>query len=172
LSWVPDELDPESDQIREVYAIAGLALYCAQVLEHGLANLVVVAQIGSEIRSLEAMDERWSELFGLTMGRQLQEVLRIAEFSTDEIEQLSQALQSRNFLAHDFFRERAEDLLSFAGRNRMLNELRELRRQFEDADALLEPRVDKVATRLGITREVRKKEVEKTLREHRDPPSH
>lgn len=168
MSWIPQELDPESDQIREVYAYAGAALYFAQVLEHGLANLVVVTQIGSEIRSLDALDARWEELFGLTMGRQLREALKIAEFSSDEIEQLEEALKSRNFLAHDFFRERAKELLSIAGRNKLLNELREMRQQFEDADALLEPRTDKLSTRLGVTREMRAQEVEKLLREHGD----
>jgi hypothetical protein len=168
MNWVPEDLDAEADQIREVYARAGLALYGAQVLERGLANLVVVAQIGSEIRTLEALDARWEEVFGLTMGRQLREALNVAEFSPGEIEQLHDALKSRNFLAHDYFWDRADELLSVAGRNRMLDELKKLRQRFEDADGLLEPRIDKLSTRLGITREMRRQEVEKLLREHGD----
>jgi hypothetical protein len=114
------------------------------------------------------MDERWAELFGSTMGQQLHEALRVAEFSGAEIEQFKQALKTRNFLAHNFFRERAEELLSFAGRNRLIDELKEMQGRFSDADALLEPRVDQYASRHGITLEVRQAEIEKMLAEHGD----
>lgn len=35
-TWVPEELDLESDHVRQVYAKYGAAMYFAQVLEHAL----------------------------------------------------------------------------------------------------------------------------------------
>lgn len=40
-----DELDEESAEIRDLYAEAGVALYLAQVLEHGIVNILVLADM-------------------------------------------------------------------------------------------------------------------------------
>jgi len=81
--WTPEELDPESDQIRQVYAMYGAAMYFAQVLEHGLANFVVASRASQGLKSRDAADALWDELFSSTMGQQLREAL--AEARLDEV---------------------------------------------------------------------------------------
>jgi hypothetical protein len=151
--WTPEHLDPESDQIRQVYAKYGLAMYLAQVLEHGLANLVVATQLGSSVKSSEAMEELWKELFALTMGTQMKRVLKEARLSASQVARLQRALRTRNFLAHHYFRERAAQFLSFSGRNEMLDELETMQAELREADKELEPLTFSLFTRWGITQE-------------------
>lgn len=168
MSWAPTELDPRSDQIREVFAHYGSAMYHAQVLEHGLANFVVASQIGSRLKTTEAIEALWEEMLGQTMGRQLEGALKAAEFEDAEIEQLRRALRTRNFLAHDYFKERAEHLLSFAGRSEMIGELERMRRELEAADEVLEPRTRTMLERWGVTHEVIAAELTRVRKEHDD----
>jgi hypothetical protein len=163
--WSPEYLDPESDQIRQVYAKYGLAMYLAQVLEHGLANLVVASQLGSSVRSNEAMQALWDELFGLTMGAQMKRVLKDARLSAAQIARLQGALRTRNFLAHDYFRERAAQFLSFSGRSEMIDELETMQAELRAADEELEPLTFSFFARWGITPERVQEELNRIRRE-------
>lgn len=151
--WVPEHLDLESDQIRQVYATYGLAMYYAQVLEHGLVNFVVATRTGCSVKTLEECDALFEELLAMTMGRQLRRVLEAAELDTALVERLRGALRLRNRLAHDYFRERVVDFASFAGRNRMIEELAEIRAELEAADQKLEPLTLALLRKWGVTRE-------------------
>lgn len=97
VTWIPEELDPESDQIREVYAKYGVAMYYAQVLEHGLANLIVGASLGTSIKTQEAWESLYDELFGMTMGNQIKRVLKEARLADTQMFRLRRALTTRNF---------------------------------------------------------------------------
>jgi hypothetical protein len=151
---VPDQLDPFSDQVREVYAHFGLAVYAAQVLEHGLVNFVLVSRtIGSVFATLDERDTFEAELFGSTMGRQLRHALAEVPIADADVELLQAALRTRNFLVHDYFRERAADMLSESGRNRMLAELDEMRDELCAADGSLSAVTYTLMERAGLTRE-------------------
>ncbi len=41
--WVTEPEDQDSRETREVYALAGLALYCAQCLEHEIVNVLALS---------------------------------------------------------------------------------------------------------------------------------
>jgi hypothetical protein len=87
VNWIPEELDPEADQRREVYAQFGAAVYFGQVLEHGLVNFVVASQeADSSITTLEEREELYDELFRLTMGRQLRRAMKEAKLDDQLIE--------------------------------------------------------------------------------------
>jgi hypothetical protein len=97
-----DELDPANDHYREVYARYGLAMYCTQVLEHELVNFVVVSgSMAGKFTTVEERDAFDEALFGSTMGRQLRHALAESRFDDDQVKALEQALQARNFLAHE-----------------------------------------------------------------------
>jgi hypothetical protein len=164
-AWHPEQLDLESDQIRQVYANYGSAMYYAQVLEHGLVNFVAASRAGHPDKYSDAL---WDELFGMTMGRQLQFVFEEAELSDVVIEQLRKALRVRNFLAHDFFRQRAEKLLSFRGRNEMLHELELLREELRDAEAAVSPTTLRLLDRKGVSREMVEAEMARVYTQHGD----
>jgi hypothetical protein len=159
--WAPGELDPEDDHHREVYAHYGLAMYCAQVLEHELANFVVVSRsIAGAFASHEEREALWAELFGSTMGRQLRHALAESRLDNDQVEALERALKARNFLAHDYFRERIGKLESERGRNEMIEELDEIRDTFIAADASVSPITRELMERGGVTREMIQAHVE------------
>jgi hypothetical protein len=152
-TWVPEELDLESDQVREVYAKYGAAMYFAQVLEHGLANFVIFSRAGKTLRSEADADALFQELLSSTMGRQLREVLVEEDLPEELIARLRNALRIRNFLAHDYFREGSERFLSFSGRNEMLVELEALRAELAATDDELEGITRGIMVAKGITRE-------------------
>jgi len=66
---------------------------------------------------------------------------------------LRNALRKRNWLVHDYFRERAEEFVSNAGRQEMLKEIDECRELFQTADASLDSIVRPLRTSQGITDE-------------------
>jgi hypothetical protein len=169
VTWIPDELDPEDDQTREVYAHAGLALYMAQVLEHGLANVVVLARAGGpEFRSPQHYDDLLNELLSRTMGHQLRRALEEVPFTLDQIDQLREALRLRNFLAHDFFRERIEQFGTVAGKNRLIAELDEIRDAFVRIDGEVQEIVVALFVKHGVTREAIEAEVQALMAESRE----
>ena len=64
-----EDIDPESWLCREVFANFGLALYSAQVLEHGIINLVVWSGLrDGRYRAYEETEAASAELFRQTMG--------------------------------------------------------------------------------------------------------
>jgi hypothetical protein len=64
---------------------------------------------------------------------------------------LAEALRTRNWLAHAYFRERASELMSRAGRDRMINELERARRLFHEADSELNAAFKPVRKKYGFT---------------------
>lgn len=165
MKWVPDMLDPEADQAREVYAHYGLAMFVAQLLEHELVTFVVVSRtIGSAFVSVDERDALEAELFGSTMGRQLRHALAEARIGDAEGELLQAALRTRNLLAHDYFRERAEHLMSERGRNAMLDELERMRDELAAANDALTALTRVLMAQLGVTAEMIEAEVESARR--------
>jgi hypothetical protein len=154
-TWRPTTLDPIDDHMREVFANAGLAFYLAQVLEHGLVNLVAAARAADgSYATPDDVDDTIAQLFGKTMGGQLRAALEAVLFTPAQTEKLERALAARNQLAHHFFRERADDLGSEEGRNRLLAELNEMQEQFQSIERELEPYLWSLFSKSGITREM------------------
>jgi hypothetical protein len=154
VTWVPDELDAENDHTREVYAHAGLALYMAQVLEHGLVNVVILSRAGGpEFRTSRDYDRLFDDLIARTMGAQLRRALESVSFAEDQIDRLRKALRLRNFLAHDFFRERIEMFGSVSGRNAMIRELDAMRDAFAEIDGEVQEVAVTLFAKHGVTRD-------------------
>ena len=129
-------LDAESQQIREVYAMYGLAMYHAQCLERGLA--MTIAVLNSERLTTWDYDARLAEQFESTFG---QLVLRFAELTGEKHSQLvvklGSAVDDRNKLTHHYFWERAVAFCSVDGRNEMLHELATIGDRFISLDGEL-----------------------------------
>ncbi len=144
----------ESDQIRDTYAHFGLAVYMAQVLEHGLVNAMLVASIaGGRRLSPSDVDAFMDKKFELTLGRLIRD-LRVHITVDDSLAQLlADALGKRNWLAHAYFRERAEAFMTETGRLAMIAELQAARDCFKVADDKLDEIVRPLRDRLGMTEE-------------------
>jgi len=157
------------DEIKEVYARFGLAVYLAQVLEHGIVNALVLLDLIPRRRHLVHSREEWAEVVEAFMGRHFRKTLgammkslqSITEVPPDLEDLLRQALQQRNRLAHDFFRERSEDFMTSSGRERMLVEIDESKSLFEAADKRLDEVVHPLRDLYGLTDEVLRRELER-----------
>jgi hypothetical protein len=118
-----EQLSPEDDQEREVYARYGSAMYYGQSLEVELKGALVLAKLReSSILTQDDFDATWTTNFKATLGTLLS---RIKPYSADDdelSEDLQLALRVRNQLAHHFFWDHTKDILTPAGRQRMIDE--------------------------------------------------
>ncbi len=154
-----DFLDSKGKEVREVYARFGLAIYTAQCLEHGLVNaLIYVHLIPTEAGHTKDWESRVdsfaSEHFKNTLGRLILDLKKVSSVPTELEESLASALRKRNWLAHDYFRERATDFLSREGRLMMIDELDAATNQFNQTDELLSDVLSPLLQRYGITEEL------------------
>ena len=133
-----DTLDPESHQIREVYARYGLALYQAQSVERELA-ILLATEYGPG--TMEITRSQYSELleshFANTLGSLIAHVRKTVSVPDDLEKLLLEALEKRNWLTHRYFWERAGHFVRQEGRHMMLCELQQAIDVFEELDSRL-----------------------------------
>jgi hypothetical protein len=100
-------LDPESEQIREVFALYGRAMFQAQCVERQIA-LLLASCYDSENINEWIYEDRLSDYFSDTLGRLAQTFARSAR---DEHRALAETtceiVQDRNWLAHLYFWDRS-----------------------------------------------------------------
>ena len=157
--------DKNADEhVKDVYANYGLALYLAQVLEHGLANALMCAELLPSRAGKPVPRRQWEAEFDVFMDQQYEQTLgrlvRALKSATSiptELEgALADALKTRNFLAHHFFRERAEAFMSWDGREAMIRELKSAQGLFDIADGKLTEIVKPLREKYGLTDELLK----------------
>jgi hypothetical protein len=145
----------KSEQYKEVYAYAGLALYAAQCLEKSLENFLCLhGRISGECVTLADLDALEDRVESQTVGRLLHATRSRVQFDNGAEKLLTTALDRRNFLAHRFFKERAIDFLSKAGRAKMISELTQLRERFDEADMVASVICKALQEELGVSDEV------------------
>ena len=157
---------------KEVYARFGLAVYYGQVLEHGLVNAMVILRLIPHRQAVAHDHEQWSAAvdefmdhhFQTTLGRMIKAFREVSDVPPDLEDLLSRVLEKRNWLAHHYFRERADEFVTDAGRLRMIEELEIVRQLFADADRTLDSFVRPVRERYGITDEWIERKVLETRR--------
>jgi hypothetical protein len=165
-------MDEAEETSKEVYARFGLAVYYAQVLEYGLVNAMVILRLLSHRQTVARDREQWraavdgfmDRQFQTTLGRMIKGFREGSDVPPDLEGLLGRALEKRNWLAHHYFRERADQFVTHAGRSRMLEELGVVRQLFEDADEALDSFVRPVRRRYGISDEWIERELLETLR--------
>lgn len=92
--------------------------------------------------------------FEFTLGKMIRGLEEVTTVDPHLQDQLSIALKKRNWLAHGYFRDRAETFLTRAGRAEMLTELEDAQTIFSQADAALEAAIKPARQRAGLTDEV------------------
>lgn len=168
-----EHIDGVSEQVKEVYAYFGLAMYMAQCLERKLA-ITLATRYGpgpTEITRAE-YDDLLNRLFSRTLGQLVRDIGKLAELNPEEEERLQRALRKRNWLAHRYFWERAADFFSEAGRVLMIRELQEAVKTFEALDQLFVRKTMEWAEPRGITHQSIEQEMERLLRSRDNPQTH
>jgi hypothetical protein len=142
----------ESDQARDTYAYYGLAMYTAQVFEHEVVNLLVLARIVRAQKNAEQiLADPWEQGFRDTLGELFKRLKPFLAHDQRLINDIAEGVRVRNHLAHAYWREHAEDALSISGRAEMITELIDIKDMFADLDERL-ARVSKpFGESLGIT---------------------
>jgi len=148
-------LDAESYQIKEVYAHFGLAMFMAQGLEQTLAiALATVYGPGTQRITRTQYDDLLKLNFRKTLGMLINQIRKTVEL-TEELEQmLSEALEKRNWLAHDYFRERAVVFNDENGRDSMIKELKETADFIEDVDYRFMAILEQWGEKHGVTEQI------------------
>jgi hypothetical protein len=146
-------MDPEAEQIREVFALYGRAMYFSQCLEKQLA-ISLASLFGPMNLTRADYDRLLSGNLFKTMGQHIHKMRaeRGPEDQTDElIHALEQAKQARNLLAHNYFWQRALQFSTSPGRESMRDELIKLAQLFEYTDSLLTELTMSWANLHGVT---------------------
>jgi hypothetical protein len=151
--------DNSTGQVKTVYEHFGLAIYLAQVLEHGLANALMCSELLPRRAGKPLPRKQWEaefdafmeQQFKHTLGRLIQRLNSTSPVPDDLEELLTAALVKRNFLAHHYFREHADAFMSHRGREEMIAELQEAQKLFEKADDRLDQVITPLRERYGLT---------------------
>jgi len=168
--WIKKPDDRDGEEAREVYALAGLALYAANLLEHEIVNLLVGLSRMERLKSgrtttnlTEEIDKVWDDNFRLTLGGLITRIKSAVPVSDDLKAGLEKTLEERNRLAHRFFREHDLNFVSAAGRRQMAEELTEMRELFCSTDKGLQPITSAIWRKSGISPELRDWLAERSL---------
>jgi hypothetical protein len=152
--------DFSSAQIREVYSRFGLAMFMAQVLEHGMVNALLVLRFLPTMNDYadrsgwdEGLERFYDAEFAKTFGNMVRALEHSGAFSADLVARLRVAKINRDHLAHRFFREHDMDLMTVSGRTRMIAKCDDFIELFSTIDREIEAIVTPHQARFGITPE-------------------
>lgn len=153
--------DQHSEHSKTVYAHFGLAMFLAQVLEHGLVNALGFVELlptraGNPVprKQWEAEFESFFERnFETTLGKMIQNLKAATTIPSDLETVLAAALTKRNYLAHNYFRERDAAFITEEGREKMIKELQEAQALFTAADNRLTEVTKAAREKFGFTDE-------------------
>lgn len=166
------ELPPSAAQRRETFARLGAAMYYAQCVEQQLAILLATTLNPDFLNaSPEERDRFFDEELRKTLGRLVEALRQRISVSADTEKRLNRALQRRNWLAHNYFRERALDILTWEGRQRMIVELQETADDLRILDEELTRITESWLERLGIDRRSIRAELDKSMSLSDEGPS-
>lgn len=137
--------DPESVLIREVYARYGLAMFMAQVLEHGIVNAMLAIKIlplrvnHTAAKEWEAaLDDFFSAEFEKTFGGLVTTLTKAVALPDEVKDRLIAARDTRNMLAHRFFRNHDMHFMTTEGRGAMIAICDHAAEEFSALDQALE----------------------------------
>jgi hypothetical protein len=119
-----EPIDPESHQVREVYAHFGLAVYHAQALERTLA-MALATVYGPTKMTRQKYRALVESKYEKTLGQLVGEIRKTTNLPSNQTVLLKEALRKRNWLVHDYFWERAATFARQDGRGAMIRELNE-----------------------------------------------
>lgn len=171
--WPAD--DENSVLTRELFARYGLAMYMAQVLEHGLINALMVIKklptaknYNSKLDWENSVDEFYEEKFKNVLGIIIRELENDCDVPQELINAAKDARDDRNFLAHRFFQEHAKDVLTEIGKSKMIAICEKIIAKFQSVDEGFEAFTGPMKEKFGITNEVIKNEANIWIEQHQN----
>jgi hypothetical protein len=162
-----EELDHNAEQRRETFAHYGLAMYHAQCVEKSLAILISTV-LNKEFphSNPDRRDAMMDEALEKTIGRLLKRLRSKISVPPNLDKNLENAREKRNWLAHDFFWDRAGKLLTSKGRNSLIDELTSLSDFFLKVDAHLTSIYEKWMIKAGVDTSVIEQKHQRLIKEN------
>ena len=152
-----------NEQCKDVYAHFGLALDCAQCLEQAIIIQIMLMDHMPKSVSKYQSRKDWENSFdnfmddasSKTMGKLLKKLQQLGVPSEELSKDLRASLEKRNWLAHNYFPDRALEFMNEKGRLKMVSELTEIRAFFQEVEDKINSITDKLSLKFGLTKEVR-----------------
>jgi hypothetical protein len=152
----------KSEHCKEVYAYFGLAIYNAQCVESSIIQMLIFCDLYEKEAKKNQSQTKWEtkfdefdqQLSAKTMGRLIGHLKSLNVINSDTEGLLAIALKKRNFLAHQYFPERARDFVNHLGREKMITELSEMVDFFDKIQNILNPLTMKIAEKYGLTEQI------------------
>jgi len=155
-------VDIDDAVMRELYAYYGLAMYYAQSLEHGMVNLLVaIRRVKEPDACYDDIEAFFDRGYKKTLGTLLKDVGRHIDIPEELDGLLRDAMNGRNYLVHNYFRERTVELQTMDGKRAMIDELYGYQELFRRAGGLVDAITVQLMERLGISRETVEKEIKR-----------
>jgi hypothetical protein len=151
---VKQPLDRGAWEQREVYAHFGVAIYLCQVVETGLVNYLILLRRATADCEMQAseIDDLFDELFGYTLGRNINNVKRILGEHGEWVlaDQMTETLKLRNELVHHWMRTRSLMQGTSETRLEMIGELENAAATLEGASGALKEKVQALLSKAGL----------------------
>jgi hypothetical protein len=153
------------EHVKEVFAHFGRAYYLAGVFEIALANALLYLDFLRDQKvkiqragpknfdrpSYEAeFDQFMKKQHAKTVGNLIKRVHELTDMDEPLKAVIATAKVRRDFLAHHFFREHAEDFARRGGRDRMLAELYHAQQLFESAARKIADYLNPIGEQVGM----------------------
>jgi transcriptional regulator with XRE-family HTH domain len=163
-------MSTEEERYKEVLAHFGAAACRVSSLETNLTNVLLLsARLGGKAPTANDLDKIEDEYQKkkYTLGAFIRDA-KAAVAVPDMTERvMNDAVRLRNYLMHNFFRDKAFEFSTEAGRKRMVGELQKTEAKVLTADRMMTDLGMKLAEHLGITLEDVNKEAERLRQEAR-----
>jgi len=155
-------LDPKSEQVRDVYAHFGLAVYWCQCLEQSIFQHLLFFEHFPKAIAKFTTPENWANDFDIyeeremsqTMGKLIRRLKEVGQYTSTLEHSLSNALRIRNWLAHNYFSDRAIEFTMSDGRTDMISELEDMKEQLQLCAQELDGITLPVMRKFGLTEDV------------------
>jgi hypothetical protein len=148
--------------LNPIYREMGAAVQDCQKLELYISFIVTLLIDLSGGTLSDQQFRGWMDNLGAqTLGRLMEEIKKKVGFTDVAVQGLHKALRARNFLIHRFYNERSDHLLTQAGRDKALAEIRAKRKSVNNANSMLDPVMNDLIRLKGINVEEFRDEIEK-----------
>jgi hypothetical protein len=165
-------MPPEEEQYKDVLTHFGAAACRVSSLETNLTNVLLLsARLGGNAptaNDLDKMEEEYQKK-KYSLGALISDAKAAVAVPDMTEKVMSDALRLRNYLMHNFFRDKAFEFSTEAGRKRMVGELQKTEATVLIADRMMTDLGMKLADHLGISLEDVNAEAERLRQEARKP---
>ncbi|HBA89430.1 MAG TPA: hypothetical protein DCZ75_16030 [Geobacter sp.] len=151
----------DTTPLNPIYLEMGAAVQDCQRIELYISFIVtLLIELSGGTLSDQEFKGSMESLGSQTLGRLMEEIKKKVGFTDDAVLALRKSQRSRNFLIHRFYNERSDLLLTQAGRDTALAEIRKRRAAINEANAMLDAVMHDLVRLKGIDLEQFKSELE------------